>query len=195
MGVIQRQGLKHSLVSIIGIAVGALSVLFIYPKDNYLYGLLRFISDFGMLLLPIISLGVPMLAVRYFPIFKNKKQKHHGFLGFLLLFILIAFALSTTLLWWLKDWIAPILEHLQFDNIQRISQYKIPILIAAALLSIAQLLTNYISNFGRVALPNVFNNLFLKLAFPGIVLLAVWSLTDYQYSVQILLGVYAAIVL
>lgn len=196
MGVIQRQGLKHSLVSIIGIAVGALSVIFIYPKDNDLYGLLRFVGDFGMLLFPILSLGIPMLAVRYFPVFKDKAQKNHGFLGFLLLFILIAICLATAMLWWLKDWIVLLLEYLQFDvdDIQRIGRYKVPILIAAALLSMAQLLTNYISNFGRVAIPNIFNNLFLKLALPAIVLLSIWNIVDQQLSVQLLLTAYVIIV-
>ncbi|MEM9847750.1 MAG: polysaccharide biosynthesis C-terminal domain-containing protein [Bacteroidota bacterium] len=195
MGVIQRQGIRHSIVSVVGIAVGALSTLFIYPKDSYLYGLIRFISDFGMLLLPIISLGVPMLAVRYFPVFKDKTQQHHGFLGFLLCFLLLAIVLSTLLLWGLKDVITPLLKQLQFNDLDRIGQYKVPILIAAALLSIAQLLTSYISNFGRIAVPNIFNNLLLKLAFPTIILLSIGGITGEARSIQILLGTYAIIVL
>ncbi|MEN0050682.1 MAG: oligosaccharide flippase family protein [Bacteroidota bacterium] len=197
MGVIQRQGIKHSIVSIAGILIGAISTLFIYPKDSYLYGLLRFISDFGMLLVPIVSLGVPMLAVRYFPIFRNKEKRHYGFLGFLLIFIVISIALSIFLLWNLKDSIVVVLEYFQFgyDDIQRIGQYKIPILIAAALLATAQLLTNYISNFGRIAIPNVFNNLFLKLTLPILVLLSIWNVADHQLAVQILLFAYAFIVI
>ena len=85
MGVIQRQGLKHTIVSYFGVLIGLFSTIFIYPRVPELYGLFRVIIDATMLIVSFFSLGLSTHAVKFFPKFKNLKTGHHGFLGFLLI--------------------------------------------------------------------------------------------------------------
>ena len=42
MGVIQRQGTKNSIIGMVGVSIGALATLFIYPHALEAYGLVRF---------------------------------------------------------------------------------------------------------------------------------------------------------
>ena len=44
MGVIQRQGLKHTIVSYFGVLIGLFSTIFIYPRVPELYGLFIFFT-------------------------------------------------------------------------------------------------------------------------------------------------------
>ena len=94
MGVIQRQGLKHTIVSYFGGLIGLFSTIFIYPRVPELYGLFRVIIDATMLIVSFFSLGLSTHAVKFFPKFKNLKTGHHGFLGFLLIGSSIGFIIS-----------------------------------------------------------------------------------------------------
>jgi len=197
MGIIQRQSIKYSIISVIGILIGALSVIYVYPNNRELYGLMLFISDFGTLLVPILALGIPSLAVRYFPIFKDEKKQNQGFFGLLTLLTVVAIAISVALLFFFKEGIVNILVTLQFEaeETARLGQYKVQVLVAATLLAFSMLFTNYISNFGRIAIPNAFNNLFLKLAFPAIVLLSISGWVSIPLAINILLIAYGVITL
>ena len=83
MGVIKRQGIKQSLVNYFAVAVGAISVVFIYPLDRGTYGLARFIIDGGMFIAPFLMLGFSSVTIRFFPFFKDEERGHNGFLFFI----------------------------------------------------------------------------------------------------------------
>ena len=85
MGVIQRQGLKHSIVQYTGVLIGALTQLYLVPHVLDAYGLAMGLMASAFFLAPLTSLGTHVLAVRFFPDFKNKENGHNGFLWLLLL--------------------------------------------------------------------------------------------------------------
>ena len=99
MGVIQRQGIKQSLVNYLGVLIGAVSVIFIYPLDPKSYGLARFLIDGSLFLMPFLLLGFSGVMIRFFPHFKNEKKGHNGILFLIisvvfctcLVFVLLAF--------------------------------------------------------------------------------------------------------
>ncbi len=79
MGVIQRQGIKNSLVNFFGIALGFFATLFIYPLDWELYGSIQYWISSAALLVPILRLGSNVLVPKYYPYFE--KNNISGFLG------------------------------------------------------------------------------------------------------------------
>ena len=99
MGVIIRQGIKHSLVNYLGAGVGVISMLFIYPLDAEAYGLARFLTDTAILFIPITLLGANVLPVRFFPTFEDDKNAHNGFLGWLLVLSLVGSLLTVVAAW------------------------------------------------------------------------------------------------
>ena len=66
MGVIQRQGLKGSIVSYIGVGIGALSTLYVYPKALELLGLFRSLYDASILVGIMILMGSSTSSIRFF---------------------------------------------------------------------------------------------------------------------------------
>lgn len=93
MGVMRRQGLKSMLMAYIGVVLGAINVLAVYPcLTPELIGLSGALTDSAMLLLPTVLLGSTYMGVKFFPNFNNTNKKHNGFLGLLLLIPLFGFA-------------------------------------------------------------------------------------------------------
>lgn len=107
MGVIQRQGIKNTITTYLGIAIGFVSLIVIQPhfltKEEL--GLTRILYSFSILIAMFVPLGIGNATTKYFPLFKNPEKKHHGYLAFMLLFPLAGFVLSAVVLLLLKNFI------------------------------------------------------------------------------------------
>ena len=196
MGVIKRQSIKRSLVSYVGVVIGALNTLFIFPLELEALGLARFLIAVAMLSQPIVGLGSKLLAVRYFPDFKSKQNGHNGFLGLLLLWNAIGFSVFCALAFLFQGQIYDFYSQKAEENSTvQLLEFLPYVLGFALLLSLIDLLSAYISNFHRVVIPHLINNLGIKLAMPLLILLFFYGIVDETIFVQGLLGVYALIVL
>ncbi len=95
MGIVIRQSLKGTVVTYLGVLIGFVNTLWLYPKilspDEI--GLFRTLIDGSYLLVVLAQLGGTNICVRYFPFFRNKDQHHGGFLFFILSISLLGFFL------------------------------------------------------------------------------------------------------
>ena len=170
MGVIQRQGLKHTIISYAGVVIGLLSVIFIYPREEELYGLYTLIFSSAILCTSFFMLGFNIHAVRSFPVFKNDKNGHNGFLGLLISGGLVGFLLFLISL--------PLIKYLFLDILFQDSSgrelfesyfyYLIPIVF---LFIFNAIFLKYISNFHRIVVPNILDQLLIKINLPILILL------------------------
>ncbi len=181
MGVIQRQGLKHTIVSYFGVVIGLFSTLLIYPRIPELYGLFKVIIDSTMLSVSFFSLGLSTHAVKFFPDFKDPKTGHHGFLGFLLIGSLIGFLFFLFCL--------PLLKYLLLDvllkksaSIDLLTEYFYYLVPMVFLFTFNAIFYKYVSNFNRVVIPNIFE-IFIKISLPILALLFLGKIIDTQLFV------------
>lgn len=170
MGIVRRQSLKRAIVSFVAVLVGTISVLKIYPLDFKIYGLSQFIISCATLITPFASVGVSRLTVRYFPDFNDKASKHHGFLGFLLFLALILFILFSILILIFE---VPFFHFLQMFNMKEevFWENRMVIMFVSLTLIINTILGQFSSNFKRIVVPEIFNNLLIKVALPVLVIL------------------------
>ncbi len=98
MGVIIRQSIKGTIVNYVGAFIGFLTTLFIVTKylNQEDFGLIRMLTEAGLLLCSIGQFGTSFSAVKYFPYFRNNENKHNGFFFYLILLPLIGFFLIST---------------------------------------------------------------------------------------------------
>lgn len=98
MGVVQRQGIKNTISSYIGILLGFISLIIIQPRflKPEEIGLARLLLNFSLLISTLIPIGVTNITIKYFPVFKSERNGHHGFLGFILLILLAGFAIGAS---------------------------------------------------------------------------------------------------
>ena len=156
MSVILRQGLKYSIVGYLGFLLGTLANFFIFPNDLEFYGKLRFIFPTAEMFVPIVVFGISFSNVKFFAQ-TQKDGKHQNMLSLSLVGIFINFFIFG-ILYFLIFNIFPSLK--QSENWQA-KHLIFPLIL---FLSISTVLNKYISNYKRIAIPNIFENLFPKLA-------------------------------
>ena len=173
MGIIQRQSVKSSLVNYFGVAIGILSALFIYPLDTEHYGLFRVLFDASILCTPLILLGTNSIAVRFFPVFKirNYKNSSQEFLGLLIMIFLIGGALFLLLFPVVKPFIVQLFQ----DNAPQLARFLWAIIPLSILIAFSRLVVQFTSNFQRIVVPSIFQDLLIKLTLPTLILLLVWG--------------------
>ncbi len=164
MGIIQRQGIKDSIVAYLGAALGAINTLFVYPAflSQTALGLFQFLVSWAMIVSPFLLLGAPNLVVRYFPIFRDEKKGHHGFLFLMLLLPLAGFTLFCVgILLFRKNILAWLEQEVQEPLMIEYGVYILPL---ALFVTLNILFINYIKNFFRIVIPSFLDNVFVKIA-------------------------------
>jgi O-antigen/teichoic acid export membrane protein len=167
MGVIQRQSLKSSIISYIGVGIGVLSTLYIYPRALEVIGLFRSLFDAAVLIGIVVMMGSSVSAVRFFPKYEDKSTGHGGLLTWLLMVSGIGFLFFLIAYPFLKTWMTGFV--FSDDNMvyKDLVVYLIPLTFLLALIN---LLSRYISNFRLIAIPAALEQLSIKISLPVIVL-------------------------
>ncbi|HKK74116.1 MAG TPA: oligosaccharide flippase family protein [Saprospiraceae bacterium] len=177
MGVIIRQSLKHSIVRYIGVLIGVVSMLKIYPLEWDMIGEIRFILSTSSLLMSFGLLGVNSLTIRFFPNFKNEDTGHHGFLGLLLLGVLLTLSTTGLALFVFRDTAFEMLSLLKI-NLSELRENIHYIGLLIALLALIGILAAYSSNFQRIVIPDLLQNFSLKIILPLLILAFHFSLLN-----------------
>ncbi|MCL4639445.1 MULTISPECIES: lipopolysaccharide biosynthesis protein [Olivibacter] len=94
MGIIKQQTLKGTFFSYIGVFIGFVTNTFILTKvlDTDQVGLINILTSFSLIFAQFAILGFNATA-RYFPYFRNEKNKHNGYLFLACAISLIGFIL------------------------------------------------------------------------------------------------------
>lgn len=182
MGVIQRQGLKSTLLNYVGILIGALSIVFIYPQALEIYGLISFLTESGIIISGFASLATSVVLVKFFPYFKDDSKGHNGFVGSLWLVMLGGLALFSVGFWILQDavlWLYKDKSQLDKDAIG-----YIPIFVL--LISNLNFLQTYCTVFQRIVIVTLID-LLSKISRPILVWLWVMGWIDVDILLYVLL--------
>ena len=194
MGVIQRQGIKQTLITFFGIAIGAVNVLFIYPRFLLAeqWGFIQIILSASKIFLPFIMMGSMYMIVRFFPEFKDEKNGHHGYLPFVLSWIFVGFSIFLGLFIFFQEEIFS-LSSKEADK-QMVAQYGFYLLPILLFLAIGTTLTKYISNFQRIVVPAIFNDIFVKVGLPALCILLGFDIINFENLLQGIGWIYLIIV-
>lgn len=162
MGVIKRQAIGYSVVNYLGVAIGSLSTIFLYPYDKPAYGLFRFLLDTANIIQPFAMLGAWYVGSRMFPIFKNEAQKNNGLFGLLSLLFVVGAILMSIVFFTFQPVIFPTSGLKDAFIIEKYINYIIPLFIVFGYFV---LLKTYTSNLLKVILPSVLEQM-IKIIFP-----------------------------
>jgi len=82
LGVIKQQSIINTIITYIGILLGFISTIYLYP--NFLepdqYGLTRLLLSVSFVFTQFAHLGMNNTAIRFFPYFEDDNNDHNGFL-------------------------------------------------------------------------------------------------------------------
>lgn len=156
MSIVARQGFKYSLIGYFGFLLGTFSAIFIFPYDMEFYGKLRYIIPTAEMLLPIVVFGLSFSNVKFFHQ-TRKDGKNQNFLTLSLVGVTFNFAVFS-LVFFLFFGIFPQFKELELWKMKRL------ILPLIFILALSSVFNKYITNFKRIVVPNIFENIFPKLA-------------------------------
>lgn len=161
MGVIKRQGIKNTVSTYLGIVLGFVNLLIVQPyfltKEEI--GLTRILYSFSLVIAVFVPLGIGNVTTRYFPLFKDETNRHHGYLGFMLLFPVAGYFLSAFLIWLFRDFIIAqyITESPLFTEF---FNYVFPMIFFVSLISVLNVYC--FSNF-KSTIPSYLNDIGIRL--------------------------------
>lgn len=174
MSVVARQGFKYSLIGYFGFLLGTLSALFVFPLDMEHYGKLRFIMPAAEMLLPVVVFGISFANVKFFS--RNQAEgRHQNFLSLSLVAVVVNFLIFTAG-FFLFFTLFPQYKTL---NLWEMKRLILPLIL---ILALSAVLNKYISNFKRIVVPNIFENIFPKLANLGAFALFFWLGVSEKWS-------------
>lgn len=158
MNVIKSQGLKTSIISYIGIIVGFIGTLFVYPLNKELHGTIVYWMSNAIILSTLLTFGLSSITTKFFPIFK--KFSENGFMifiGKMLIKSLLITVPLVLLLYGLSDKI----PYLSTLNLFETNNFII-ILLASILTAIFSTTKSNILNHNNIVVSELVENIGLK---------------------------------
>jgi len=170
MSVVARQGFKYSIIGYIGFLLGTVSAIFIFPNDFEFYGKLRYILPTAEMLVPFVVLGISYSNVKFFHTVE-KDGKKQNMLSLSLLTVFINF-LIFTVVFFILPYFYPKFRH---SEAWKIKEMILPLIL---ILSFCAIFNKYTSNYKRIVVSNIFDNLFPKIANLGAFCLFFFALSQ-----------------
>lgn len=190
MGIVQRQGIRNSIITYVGIAIGAVSLLIIQPRflSKEEIGLTRLLFSFSTILGNVMSLGVTATVVKYFPYFRDRDKNHHGFFGFMLIFPLFGYIFFGSLLFIFKGFVLA-----KYAGQSKLfTDYFYYLFPLSFFLTITSILTAYSYALFRTSVPALINDVLVRIV--SIVLFTVYFIKwiDRDQFIMLFVGIYGA---
>ncbi|MFU8860940.1 MAG: lipopolysaccharide biosynthesis protein [Cyclonatronaceae bacterium] len=105
MGIIARQSIFNAAYTYLGILLGVILTLFLYPYilEPEQYGLTRVLVSASIIGAQFAHLGMRNTVIRFFPFFKNPEKNHSGLLFWAITIPLAGFLIFATILWLFRE--------------------------------------------------------------------------------------------
>lgn len=183
MSKIAQQSIQTTIFSYIGVILGYINVLWLYPYalDATELGTFRTIQDLGLLFVPFAQLGVGHGITRYFP---KLEQKQSAFLTYSLALSLVGFAVVSLIFFGLKTQIMGLFA----TNSPEIINFLGVVLLITLFALLSSVMDAYSRSYLKVAIPTFFREVFLR--FLTSVLVGIYLLDWINFD-QVMVGLVA----
>jgi len=188
MGIIQRQSIKSSIATYIGVAIGAFNIGYLFP--NYLlpeqFGLTRVLVAVAILFSQAALLGAPFALMRFHPFFKSQQEKDHGFPSLMLLITLAGFLVISVIVFAFRFEI----ERIYSENSPLFSAYFMWIFPLAFLMALGELIFSYCRALIKLPIPIFFREVMLRGAQSVALLLFILHWISFEVFLALFAGSY-----
>ncbi|MEY3854719.1 MAG: hypothetical protein RIS68_733, partial [Bacteroidota bacterium] len=183
MGIVIRQSAKASLVTYLGTAIGTFNVIFLYNQflSQAQVGLIAgALVSIPLIFASFTQLGIPHIAVRFFPHFDNPEKGHNGFFGFLLLAPL--FGLGLFVLGYLS--LHEVFDRIYSENSPLLPTYFYYIIPLTASYLYMTVLESYARVHLRIVVPAIIRELYLRISNAVLILGFGWGYLSFHELIQ-----------
>ncbi len=156
MGIIKRQAIPATFILYVGVALGYVNLVILFPLalSPTQIGLLRFLMNTAILLVPFAQLGMSNILIRFHPFF-TEDEAHRKFLFMAFALPFISFVIFFTILMFFK---APLLSIFQAKS-PLILDYYMALIPLTFVLMYNGIIINYSRTLLKVVVPNFFREI------------------------------------
>jgi O-antigen/teichoic acid export membrane protein len=172
MGILARQALFNTVLTYVGIGLGFINVVLLYPKvlDSDQFGLTRLMVSLVTVSAQFAQLGVENTVIRFFPYYHDPLRKHRGLLAAILLFATVVGSLTTLVLGLMHGWLSDVFS----DRNGLYGHYGLLILPLVFGEIYFILLRSYSRSLRRTVQPTFIREFLLRLMQTALILVQAW---------------------
>jgi len=177
MGIIIKQSIKASIYSYIGVIIGYVNVLWLYPYflEAEQIGLFRIIQSSSYLLATFGQVGMGSTLVKYFPQFKNEK----GYLGLILTLSSIGYIGLLMLCLLFQN---QLITYFATESPLFVEYFQLTLIITY-LIILFQILEAYCRSILDIGMPTLLRDIGIRILTTGFVLLYAFDILNFELLV------------
>jgi O-antigen/teichoic acid export membrane protein len=189
MGVILRQSIKGTLSNYLGVALGAFSMLILFPKllEPDQIGLVRVLQDIGLLMASLSQVGAINIIDRFYPYFHDEPLKNKGFVVFIIIYPLIGFVVISGLFFLFQN----LWTSIYSQKSPLLLDYFIMLIPLSFFMLYQQVLEAYARAVLRITIPIFVREVFLRITMIAFLLLYASNLISFELFVYSLIISYS----
>ena len=161
MGIVQRNSVKITIISYIGVVIGYFNKILLFP--NFLspeqVGLANILINIAVVYAQFSAFGMPWITLRFFPYFNDKSKQHHGFLFWALFLSLLGFLIITFIFLIFQ----PAIINYYTKNSPLLVEYGLYIIPLALATILYNLFDGYLRSLMKTVVPTIVNEIILRL--------------------------------
>ncbi|GHA61448.1 lipopolysaccharide biosynthesis protein [Pontibacter akesuensis] len=187
---LQREGIWNTVISYGGILVGYVNTILLFPNilDESQVGLTRLLLSISVMYAQFSALGFGNMSVRYFPYFRDKVNRHNGFLFLLLAVPLLGFILSTAIFLLFK----PAVVEYYIENSPLIIDYFYYLIPLALFTLLFNMLTAYLRSLYKTIVSSFVQDFLLRILTTILISIYALDVMDFQTFVLLYIAVNSA---
>lgn len=167
-----KQALLFSIINYIGVAIGMISTLFIYPNDKEFLGIVRFVDGFAQILYPIMVFGASTALLNFQPQltdFLQRKLFSYSVFSVSFMIVICAFFIGS----------------FYFIELTKNTQYYFYGFVIAVFLAFIDLMKRQAYNLQKIAVPTFFEKIIPKVTLPLAFVLVLYFSFSYHEALSI----------
>ncbi len=191
MGTIRKESTLSTIAAYLGAGLGFVNKIILLPRffDLDQIGLVNITISVAMTLGQLALLGYGAITVKYFPYFKDRENKHNGFLLLGLVFGVAGFIIVTGGFFLFKD---PILAHLSKNSALLVEYYYLIFIIGFFFL-VFNIYTFYLQVLFKAYVVSLIRDVGLRVGTTVSIFLYASGLVDFETFVIIFTGLNCSI--
>jgi len=161
LGIVQKQTITGTIYTYIGVVLGFITTAILFPRilKTDQIGLLNFMVSYALIIAQLASLGFINATTRMFTYFRDKKERHHGFLFLALLVTTAGFILAMIVFFFIR----PVLVEKNLEKSPLVSEYVNYLIPLVAFILYFNILDNYYKVLFNAVIGTFLKELFQRL--------------------------------
>ena len=178
MGLVIRQSIITTIISYLGVVIGYINLLYLYPKflSPEEVGLFRTIQDAAILLSPFAQFGLASGIFRYYPQFVKDQKTAGSFISLMMLLSVVGFGIFFLVFQLFETSILAYFD----DNAKEITHFASLVLWLTLILLITSLMEAYSRSLLKTIVPNLLREIVSRLLLSVFVLLYFLGYLNFQ---------------